>query len=264
MLILEPQTIVLALLSGALVGILLGTFGGGGSILAAPLLIYVVGVDDTHLALGTSAAGVAAIALFNLIGHWRAGRVKWPCAAVFAAAGIAGAFVGSSIAKVTGDDILLLAFAGAMAAVALAMLRKPKSLGDQEAKLDRASLVRLLPVGAAVGTASGFFGIGGGFLIVPGLMFAARMSLGHAAAASLVSVALFGATTSLNYAVAGLVDWRLTGILLAGGALGGILGMKLGKALDGRQQLGRSLFAAMILVVAVFIAVDAGGRLFLA
>ena len=80
-----PETIILTLACGALVGLLLGTFGGGGSVLAAPLLLYVVGVSDPHVAIGTSAAAVAATALFNLFGHWRGGRVKWPCAIVFAA-----------------------------------------------------------------------------------------------------------------------------------------------------------------------------------
>ena len=85
---LTTSVIVAALLSGALIGLFLGTFGGGGSVLAAPLLLYAVGVTDPHLAIGTSAAAVAAIALVSLTGHWRAGRVKWPCAIVFALAGI--------------------------------------------------------------------------------------------------------------------------------------------------------------------------------
>ncbi|NNU14802.1 sulfite exporter TauE/SafE family protein [Parvularcula sp. ZS-1/3] len=259
---LDLTAMLLTLMSGALVGVLLGTFGGGGSVLAAPLLLYVVGVGDTHLALGTSAAGVAAIALFGLLGHWRAGRVKWACALTFALAGMGGALIGASLAKATADDVLLLAFSGAMAAVALAMFRKPKSLGDPSVSMTKGRLARLLPVGGVVGGASGFFGIGGGFLIVPGLMAAAGMTLTHAAAASLVSVAAFGATTSASYAVSGLVDARLVVLMLAGGAMGGLLGMKLSAALEGRQQLGRRLFAGMILLVAAFIAVDAGTRVF--
>ena len=113
-------TIVLTTLaSGALVGLLLGTFGGGGSVLAAPLLIYVVGVRDTHVAIGTSAAAVAAIALVSLLGHWRGGRVKWPCAVVFAGAGLIGSILGSSLAKLTDGDLLLLGFSVAMAAISV-------------------------------------------------------------------------------------------------------------------------------------------------
>ncbi|MCQ8184319.1 sulfite exporter TauE/SafE family protein [Parvularcula maris] len=258
---LDPQTILLTLMSGALIGVMLSTFGGGGSVLAAPLLLYVVGVKDTHLALGTSAAGVAAIALFSLLGHWRGGRVKWPCALVFAASGVFGAALGSSLAKLTGDDVLLFGFALAMAAVGLAMFRRPASEGDPEARLDGPRLRRLAPTGSLVGAASGFFGIGGGFLIVPGLIYAAGFTLSHAAAASLVSVAAFGATTSANYALSGLVSLPLIGLLLAGGALGGAAGILVARRLENHQQLGRRMFAAMILLVALFVAADAGSRL---
>ena len=75
---------VLAVLSGGAVGFSLGLIGGGGSILAVPLLLYVVGIGDAHVAIGTSALAVSANAFGNLVGHWRAGNVKWPCAATFA------------------------------------------------------------------------------------------------------------------------------------------------------------------------------------
>ena len=122
--------IVSALLSGALVGALLGLFGGGGSVLATPLLLYVVGIHDPHVAIGTSAAAVAVNAGMNLVGHGRGGRVKWPCASVFAGAGLIGSFLGSTLAKAIDGQRLLLGFAVAMAAIALSMMRRPKSQGD--------------------------------------------------------------------------------------------------------------------------------------
>ena len=82
---------VLAVLSGGLVGLTLGLVGGGGSILAVPLLLYVVGVQDPHVAIGTSALAVSVNAFANLIAHSRAGNVKWPCAVVFGLSGVAGA-----------------------------------------------------------------------------------------------------------------------------------------------------------------------------
>ena len=121
----------MALASGVIVGALLGVFGGGGSILATPLPLYVVGLRDPHVAIGASAAAVAVNAAVGLVGHARRGRVKWPCAAVFAATGLA----------------------------------------------------------------TGFCGVGGGFLIVPGLMAAPGMTLGPATASSRVSVALFAGAT---------------------------------------------------------------------
>src|SRR5487761_2035105 len=120
----------LAVASGAIVGALLALFGGGGSVLATPLLLYVVGVRDPHVAIGTSAAAVAVNAAGNVVGHWRGGRVKWPCASVFAAAGLAGSLLGSSLAKQVEGQRLLLFFAIAMAAIALSMLRRPRSEGN--------------------------------------------------------------------------------------------------------------------------------------
>lgn len=259
---LTPHIILLALLSGAIVGLFLGTFGGGGSVLAAPLLLYVVGVDDPHIAIGTSAAAVAAIALVSLFGHWRGGRVKWPCAIVFAMSGLIGSILGSSLAKVTQGDWLLLGFAIAMAMIALSMFRTPKTAGDPDVTLTPAMVLQLAPIGLVVGTAAGFFGIGGGFLVVPGLMLAVGMTITNATASSLVSVALFGAATSANYAISGMVDGRLTLLLLGGGAVGGIFGIFLSKWLASRLKIARMAFALMILVVAVFVAMQAGQSVF--
>ncbi len=91
----EPLQSVLALASGSVVGFTLGLVGGGGSVLAVPLLVYLVGVTNPHVAIGTSAVAVAANALLNLVNHGRAGAVKWRCAAVFTVAGVLGAFVGA-------------------------------------------------------------------------------------------------------------------------------------------------------------------------
>src|SRR6516165_592868 len=113
----------LAVLSGGAVGFSLGLIGGGGSILAVPLLLYIVGIGDPHVAIGTSALAVSVNAFVNLMGHWRAGTVKWPCATVFAASGIVGAALGSSLGKIVDGRKLLALFALAMIAVGIAMLR---------------------------------------------------------------------------------------------------------------------------------------------
>ena len=257
----SAETILLALASGALVGLLLGVFGGGGSVLAAPLLIYAVGVPSPHVAIGTSAAAVAAIALVGLVGHWRGGRVKWGCALLFAASGLLGSIIGSTIAKSISGDMLLLGFAAAMLAIGASMFRRPKFLGDPDAHLTRAVMAKLAPMGLAVGAAAGFFGIGGGFLIVPGLMAAARMPLANATASSLVSVAIFGFATAGNYALGGLIDVRLTALLLAGGAAGGLIGVALARVLSTRIALMRRMFAALIIMVALFVGWNATQRM---
>ncbi len=257
MLELTVPFILAGLASGAIVGVFLGTFGGGGSVLAAPLLLYLVGVQDPHLAIGTSAAAVAAIAVISLIGHWRGGRVKWPCATVFAASGLLGSVIGSTIAKQISGDALMLGFSIAMAAIALSMFRKPAHAGNADVTLSPAIVLRLAPIGLIVGMAAGFFGIGGGFLIVPGLMLATGMTMTNATASSLVSVAIFGGATSANYALSGWVDGRLILLLLAGGAVGSGIGILISRMLAERVRLARSLFASLILLVAAYVAYGA-------
>ena len=246
--------LLLTLLSGGIVGLLLAVFGGGGSVLAAPLLLNLVGVPVPHIAIGTSAAAVSTNAAVGLLGHWKKGRVKWPCAAVFAVAGLFGSIVGSTLAKSVDGNRLLLAFALAMAAIAVSMLRTPKSEGDPEVRIDWQLTMKLAPVGMLAGFAAGFFGIGGGFLIIPGLMLASGMTISNAAASSLLSVTVFGAATAANYAVSGLVDWRLYGLLVAGGVAGTLVGLKLAKRLSSNMLLLRRLFAGLVIVVAIYVA----------
>ena len=247
------ETLALAALGGAIVGLLLAAFGGGGSVLATPWLIYVVGIADVHVAIGTSAAGVALNALAGLLGQARAGAVKWPCASVFAIAGVSGALVGAQVAKQVDGQALLGWFAIAMALVALSMMRTPRSTGDPLVRLDVARTMKLAPVGLLVGLAAGFFGIGGGFLIAPGLMAATGMTLSNAAASSLVSVTLFGASTSASYAVSGQIDGPILAAMVAGGAMGTVPGIVLARVLARRVLIARRLFAAMVLLVALLV-----------
>ena len=126
---------------------------------------------------------------------------------------------GSTVAKAVDGQRLLLFFAVAMAAIALSMMRKPKGEGDPAVHINWKLTLRLAPMGLVTGFAAGFFGIGGGFLIVPGLMAATGMTLANASASSLLSVALFGAATSTNYAVSGLVDWPVAGLFIVAAPL---------------------------------------------
>jgi hypothetical protein len=249
--------LMLAALSGGVVALLLTLFGGGGSVLAVPLLLYVVGVADPHVAIGVSAAGVALNALTALAGHARAGRVRWPCATLFAVTGAAGAWVGSSLAKMIDGHQLLLIFALSMAAVGLSMLRPRVVIVRPEPTLTLAMAPRVGLAGAGVGSAAGFFGIGGGFLIVPGLMASTGMSLATAQATSLLSVAAFGATTAGNYALSGWVDVGLVAAMTAGGVVGTVAGLPLARRLGATAALGHTLFAGLILIVAAYVAVRA-------
>jgi len=248
----DPAMLSLAALAGVLVGFVLGLVGGGGSILAVPLLLYVVGVGTPHLAIGTAAVGVAANAATGLLAHARAGTVKWRCAMVFSLSGIVGAFAGSSIGKAIDGEALLAAFGGAMILIALWML-VPKRGDDQPnvrltLKTARELLPRLVPFGFGAGSAAGFFGIGGGFLIAPGLMASTRMPMQIAVGTSLVAVLAFGATTAANYAVSGLVNWPVAVAMFVGGAVGGFVGQKASGALAARRNLLTQVFSALVML----------------
>jgi uncharacterized membrane protein YfcA len=243
---------VLGVASGAVVGFSLGLVGGGGSILAVPLLIYLVGVPSAHMAIGTSALAVAVNAAANLAPHARAGTVKWHCAAVFAAAGVVGAFAGSTLSKMVEGPKLLALFAVLMLVVGSLMLARRSAGGNEAVQLTRENLPKLLALGLATGALSGFFGIGGGFLIVPGLMLATGMPILNAVGSSLVAVAAFGATAAANYAISGFVDWWLAVIFIAGGVVGGIAGARLAGALGKTRGRLNTVFAGVIFAVAIY------------
>ncbi len=243
---------VLGLASGALVGFSLGLVGGGGSILAVPLMVYVVGVPDAHVAIGTSAIAVAANAGVNLSNHARGGTVRWSCAVPFAAAGIVGAFLGSIFGKMLDGERLLALFALLMLLIAVLMLKTRSRIGLPDAQMDWDNMPAIVGLGLATGTMSGFFGIGGGFLIVPALMLATGMPIMNAVSSSLVAVTAFGLTTAASYAWSGLISWGLAGLFVAGGIAGGLIGTRLARLLSGRRGALNIVFATVIIAVALY------------
>ncbi len=249
----HTMTDILAIGCGSLVGFMLGLIGGGGSILATPLLLYVVGVGQPHVAIGTSALAVSANAFLNFAGHWRAGNVRWGNAIVFAAFGVLGAFGGSTLGKAFDGQRLLFLFAVIMVVVGALMLRSGRKMVIVPPHARPPAFTwRLAFVALAVGLLSGFFGIGGGFLIVPGLLFATGMPLINAIGTSLFAVGAFGLATAANYASSGLVDWKIAGEFIAGGLVGGWLGMSLGCRIAGHKSALNTIFAFVIFTVAIY------------
>jgi hypothetical protein len=246
---------LLGLASGMLVGFSLGLVGGGGSILAVPLMVYVVGVREPHVAIGTSAIAVAANAAINLSNHARGGTVVWSVAMMFAAAGIVGAFCGSLLGKMVEGQKLLALFALVMIVIAALMLKNRGRAGVSDIKMSMSNLPAILGLGLCTGTLSGFFGIGGGFLIVPALMLATGMSIMNAVSSSLVAVTAFGLTTALNYAWSGLVSWELAGLFVAGGVVGGLAGTRSARHLSEKRGALNIVFAAVIIAVALYMLV---------
>jgi uncharacterized membrane protein YfcA len=249
-----------ALAAGGAVDLVLALVGGGGSIIAVPLLVYLVGIGSPHMAIGTAAVSVAINAAIGLAGHARRGNVKWPCAMVFALFGAVGAVIGAEAGKATDGTRLLALFGAMMVVVGVLMLRGRKAADNPDVRLERDTAVqllpRLIPAGFGTGLLAGFFGIGGGFLIVPALVFATCMPLSTAVGTSLVAVTALGMTTASSYALSGLVDWRLVGLMVAGGLGGVVVGIALGRILSGRRKMLERGFAMLVMGVGIYIAVQ--------
>ena len=243
---------ILAILSGGAVGLVLALIGGGGSILATPALLYVVGVANPHVAIGTSAVAVSVNAFANLINHARRGNVKWRCAMVFAVSGVIGAAIGAAVGKVTDAGILLPLFALLMIVVGVFMLRPRKEDAHADVVLTAQNTPKLVGFGLGAGALSGFFGIGGGFLIVPGLVAATGMSMIQAIGSSLLSVGAFGATTATSYAFDNLIDWRVALLFIGGGLIGGFIGAGFATHLAKQRGALQRVFAGVVFAVAAY------------
>jgi uncharacterized protein len=230
--------------------------------LATPLLLYVVGISQPHVAIGTSALAVSANAYANLIGHARSGNVRWLWASVFAIVGTIGALAGSTAGKLVNANHLLFLFGILMLVVGALMLAPRKSTAAGERKPDARTFGFTALVAFVVGVASGFFGIGGGFLIVPGLILATGMPLINAVGSSLLAVGSFGLATAVNYTLSGLVDWPVAIEFIAGGVIGGMLGKTLANRLAcGKNSLDRIL-VTIIFAVATYMLCRSGRSLF--
>lgn len=168
--------------------------------------------------------------------------MKWQCATVFGGAGLTGSLIGAHLAKQVDGGQLLLWFALTMALIGGSMLLPRKFAGDPGVHLTPALTARLTPARLAAGLAAGFYGIGGGFLIVPGLVAAPGMTLARAAA------------SSANYAVSRLVDWPVFAAAVAGGAPGALAGVPVARRLAGRADTARRIFALMAIATGAYVA----------
>jgi uncharacterized membrane protein YfcA len=177
---------------------------------------------------------------------------------VFAAAGVAGAAIGAEIGKALDGSKLLLLFGLLMIGVGLSMFRKRSTAEVPDVRLSKDSastlLPKLVPIGLGVGLAAGFFGIGGGFLIVPGLVAATRMPLRNAVGTSLVVVAALGLTTAVSYSLSGYVNWGQAVLLIAGGVGGAIAGIAIGRLMAMRKGLLERAFAMVVIAVGAYVA----------
>jgi hypothetical protein len=243
--------IILSIISGILVGFSLGLIGGGGSILAIPLLIYFVGYDHPHLVIGTTALAVGINAYLNLIPHTLKKNVNYRTGVIFTVPGIIGVLIGSELGLLTPGTFLLFFFGFLMIAIALYMLkRKCVDISERERKVSKSYLILIL-TGITVGFASGYFGIGGGFLIVPGLLFGGGLNIIQAVGTSLMAVGTFGVVTAARYAISGDLNIIISVLFILGGVLGGWIGARYASRVPKRRLT--QIFAIIVIVVAIYI-----------
>lgn len=245
---------LLGAMSGILVGFVLGLIGGGGSVLAVPLIVYLVKVPNSHIAIGTASIAVAVNAAISFLVYARKGLVKWHCTGLFAAASVVGAAAGSTLGKVVDSKMLLGLFALFMIAVAIFMLRKSAHTDDTPGmRLSPATTPGLVGTGILAGALSGFFGIGGGFLIVPSLIRTTGMPIMNAVGSSLLSVTALGATTAISYGLSGWIDVPLAVAFMAGGVAGGLVGTRCAARLTNRRGALNTVFACTLFLIAGYI-----------
>ncbi|MDU3074761.1 MAG: sulfite exporter TauE/SafE family protein [Mixta calida] len=248
------HSLMLLLLTGGIVGFLLALTGGGGSIVCVPLLLYMVKVPDTHMVIGTSALAVAANALINVVAHAAKGNVRWWTGFTVSIIAVVGALVGAGLGKVVDGQYLIIPFAVLMLIVAGLMLRKKASSACAPRTTSYRTLPPVITWGSVLllGVLAGFLGIGGGFLVVPLLVWFFRFSLVEAVATSLMVVFSMGLATSASYAFSGKVSPVITVWLIAGGLLGGLLGVAFASRLKKSEAVINAIFSGMLILMAIY------------
>jgi hypothetical protein len=244
------MSLAIGLVLSAAIGVSLGLIGGGGSIITLPVLVYALGVP-VHRAVGMSLAVVGSTALVGALLHHRRGAVAWRIGALFAAGGIASAYLGSKLTPLVSSPVLLLLFAGLMLVVAVIMLTRREPRPD--AVPQAASPPRAVLAGLGVGFLTGFLGVGGGFLIVPALVLFGGLSMKRAIGTSLFVIAVNCASGLLGHLSTGPADVRLTLLVTLLAVAGALAGTALSHRVDAAGL--RRIFAWFVVAVALFLIV---------
>lgn len=255
---------------GFLIGLSLGALGGGGSILAVPVLVYAAG-QDPRAATATSLFLVGSAALVGMDGHRRAGRVRVGTGVSFGFAGIGGSLAGTALNRHIDPDLLLLGFAGLVLLAAWRMLTACPTctaVGEQlELARDAAAeacdipandprrILKVLAAGTAVGFLTGLFGVGGGFVIVPALALVMKLPMPQAIGTSLLVIAINSAVALAARLATTSIDWEVTLPFTVAAIAGVITGGKVADRIDATRSL--RWFSALLVAVAAYTAVDA-------
>ena len=267
---------------GFLIGLSLGAFGAGGSVLAVPALVYAAG-EGTRTATTTSLLVVGAAALVGMLAHRRAGRVRTGVGTAFGLVGVAGSVAGSAVNRHLDPNVLLLVFSFLIGLAAWRMVvgcptctrvGEQRALSDQldERPVPRLSTVVLMVrrirvsdavavagAGTAVGFLTGLFGVGGGFVIVPALTLLLRLSMPEAIGTSLLVIVINSATALFTRLATASIDWSVALPFTVAAIIGVLVGKRIGVRLDPQQSL--RWFAGLLAAVAVYTAVRAAAAL---
>ncbi len=233
-------------------GLVLGALGGGGSVLAVPALIYLLGFTP---AAATTAALiiVTATSLTALYAHARSGRVRWKAGAAFAAAGILPAAAAGTAAAHLPQSALTLAFAAIAALSAIKMLRPADTARPSDGAVRPG---KAAGAGAALGALTGLLGVGGGFLAVPALVTVLAFEMDAAVGTSLLVITVNSlASLATRAGTAASLDWALIGPFIAAAILGAWDGKRLAAKISTPRL--QCIFAVVLLAVAAFMLADA-------
>ena len=262
---------------GFLVGLALGALGGGGSIVAVPVLVYVAG-EEPAAATTTSLLVVGTAALVGMVGHARAGRVRFTTGVVVGVTGIGGSLAGSALNRAVDGDVLLLGFGLLVLVAAWRMVTGCPSctrIGEERAmkvadpaddaaagvavltgrRVHVGMIVRVALIGTAVGFLTGLFGVGGGFVIVPALTLVLGFNMPQAVGTSLLVIVLNTATTlAVRLGTTG-VEWSVA-VPFTVAALAGVLaGSRVADRMDARVLV--RWFAGALVALSLYITTTA-------
>lgn len=236
---------------GLLIGTVLGGLGGAGAILTVPALVYLLG-QGAQDATTSSLVIVGLTAVVGAADHARSGQVHWRTGISFGVAGIVAAFAGTALNRRVDEHVLLLGFSAVMILAAAGMLIRTPSVAAT-VPLAAATVVRVLLAGLAVGFITGFFGVGGGFVIVPALVLVLGLPIPAAVGTSLAIIAINSAASLAARAGQAHFDWALIVPFTIAAMAGSLAGKSIADRLP-ETALNRA-FALLLFAVATYIAI---------
>jgi uncharacterized membrane protein YfcA len=248
--------VFLSLIFGGIIGLSLGLLGGGGSILTVPVLVYIIG-QNVHAATGTSLMIVGSSAFFGALFYSRRGEVLLKSGLVFGFMSMIGAVPGAWLNGIVAGEVILVLFSVLMLVVGMVMLRGRTSRRQPESRVPCETYalknwLKISAIGLLVGVLAGFFGIGGGFLIVPTLVLLGNFPIHQAVGTSLLVIALTSFAGFITHLTLGGIDFAVMLIFVAGSTVGVLAGTKAACRISG-QKLDRAfglftIFVALLLI----------------